>query len=112
MSYSVIPTPRFKKEAKRLLKRFGSLQNELRELEKSLQINPRQGVDLGNNAYKLRLTIKSKGKGKSGGARIITFIVTEDKEVYLLRIYDKSEKESVSDALVKQMIAEIKNRDI
>ena len=62
---------------------------------------------MGNGAYKIRLAIKSKGKGKSGGARIITYVVTDDKEVYLLTIYDKAELDSVDDKTLKKVIAQI-----
>ena len=63
----------------------------------SLDVNPKQGIDLGNNCYKIRLAIKSKGKGKSGGARVITNIVVDETTLYLLSIYDKADKENVSD---------------
>jgi mRNA-degrading endonuclease RelE of RelBE toxin-antitoxin system len=86
MSYNVISTTRFIKEAKKLLKRYTSLKSELISLNTTLQNNPNMGVPLGNNTYKIRLAIKSKGKGKSGGARIITYSVTADREIYLLTI--------------------------
>jgi mRNA-degrading endonuclease RelE of RelBE toxin-antitoxin system len=54
--------------------------------------------------YKIRLAIKSKGKGKSGGARVIPYVMTDDKEVYLLTIYDKSEFGSVNDKTIKAII--------
>jgi hypothetical protein len=60
---------------------------------KALKKNPEQGTNLGNNCFKIRLSVASKGKGKSGGARVITNIVISDDTVYLLTIYDKSEKE-------------------
>jgi hypothetical protein len=50
------------------------------------------GTPLGSNCYKIRLAIKSKGKGKSGGARVITYVITEKEEVILLAIYDKQVK--------------------
>jgi hypothetical protein len=57
----------------------------------------RQGVDMGHNCYKIRIAIASKGKGKSGGARIITNLLVSNAIVYLLTIYDKSDKESLTD---------------
>jgi len=62
-----------------------------------LEENPIQGTSLGRNCYKIRLSIASKGKGKSGGARVITNIVIADETVYLLSIYDKSDKENLTD---------------
>ena len=71
MSYRVILTPRFKRQAKKLLKKYASLPTELQLFEPDLMDNPRQGQSLGQNAYKVRVAVKSKGKGKSGGLRVI-----------------------------------------
>ena len=107
MSFSVIPTDKFKKEAKRLIKKFPSLKQELAHLGSILEKEPETGTLLGNDTYKIRLAIKSKGKGKSGGARVITYVVTDNREVYLLTIYDKSEFENVDDKTIKTIIATI-----
>ena len=107
MSYSVIPTPFFRKQAKRLSKKYRSLKQELEELAYSLTDNPVQGKYLGNNIYKIRLAVKSKGKGKSGGMRIITYLLTEDMELYLLTIYDKSDLDSIDDKTLQQLIEDI-----
>ena len=104
MKFSVIPSDKFKKEAKRLIKKFPSLKQELMELNNSLETQPELGIPLGNNTFKIRIAIKSKGKGKSGGARVITFLVTENKEVYLLTIFDKSEFDNLDDRLLKSII--------
>jgi mRNA-degrading endonuclease RelE of RelBE toxin-antitoxin system len=104
MNFSVIPSEKFKREAKRLIKKFPSLKQELTNLNTILIRQPEAGTALGNNTYKIRLAIKSKGKGKSGGARLITYIITEDKEVYLLTIYDKSEFENVDDKTIRSII--------
>lgn len=74
MSYNIVPIDNFKKEAKRLIKKYASLKNELLELNEQLEQNPTFGTSLGNDIYKIRLGIISKGKGKSGGARIISFV--------------------------------------
>jgi mRNA-degrading endonuclease RelE of RelBE toxin-antitoxin system len=107
MTYKVIPTPRFKRQAKALLKKYHSLAAELRVFEQELIVNPTQGKSLGYNAYKTRLAVKSKGKGKRGGLRVITYLITEENEIYLLTIYDKSEIDSVDDKTLKEMIKEI-----
>ena len=73
MSYNIVPIDNFKKEVKRLIKKYASLKNELLELNEQLEENPTLGTSLGNDIYKIRLAIISKGKGKSGGARIISF---------------------------------------
>lgn len=91
MSFDVIPTPNFKKLFKKLSKKYPSIKNDLRELVTILREKPDSGTLLGHNIYKIRMAISSKGKGKSAGARIITYLITEDKEVYLVHIYDKSQ---------------------
>lgn len=70
----------------------------------TLTNQPETGTPFGNDTYKIRLAIKSKSKGKSGGARVITYVVTKHKEVYLLTVYDKSEFESVDDKTIKNII--------
>ena len=107
--FDVIPTPRFLRQVKKLKKKYKSLVSELIELEDSLSENPSQGTDLGNNTYKVRLAIESKNSGKSGGARVITYVVTEQKEVYLVSIYDKSEISTIKDSDIKKLVKEVGN---
>ncbi|MCW3124808.1 MAG: Toxin-antitoxin system, toxin component, RelE family [Bacteroidetes bacterium] len=103
MSYSVSSIPLFDKQAKRLSKKYPSLAGDLKHLIKTLQKDPTQGTSLGSNFYKIRLAISSKGKGKSGGARIITYVKVEATTVYLASIYDKSEQATVTDKELRQI---------
>jgi len=96
MSYEIISIPKFEKELKRLSKKYPSLKTEFIHLVNSLKEKPDEGEALGKECYKIRLSIASKGKGKSGGARIITCLQVTGKIVYLLTIYDKSEKENIT----------------
>ncbi len=77
-------------------KKYPSLKKELAELFEHLANHPDQGKALGNNFYKIRLAIHSEGKGKSGGARIITYVRIIHSEVYITSIYDKSEKSNIT----------------
>jgi mRNA-degrading endonuclease RelE of RelBE toxin-antitoxin system len=95
MSYKVKTTPKFEKELKRLAKKYPSLKIEYPELVRGLKENPEQGTFLGNYCYKIRLAVASKGKGKSGGARVITYLQISETVIYLLTIYDKNEQESI-----------------
>ena len=104
MSYKVDTIAPFRKEAKKLIKKYPSLKNELAELGSQLSIDPAGGTALGNNCYKIRLAIASKGKGKSGGARVFTHFYVTDNTVFLLSIYDKSVQDSISDSEIKALL--------
>jgi mRNA-degrading endonuclease RelE of RelBE toxin-antitoxin system len=106
MSCKVELSENFKKEAKRLSKKYSSLKYELEILFNQLESNPIMGIDLGNNVYKIRLAISSKNKGKSGGARIISYYHLENA-VILLSIYNKGEKDSISNQEIQNFIDEI-----
>jgi len=97
MSYRVLPIPPFDRQLKRLSKKYPSLKEEFFKLIESLEQSPEQGTHLGNKCFKIRLSVASKRKGKSGGARVITNIVISDETVYLIAIYDKSEKDNLSE---------------
>ena len=104
MSYSIIATNRFEKELKRLSKKFPSIKNDFAELIDNILEDPESGTFIGNNCYKIRLAIGSKRKGKSGGARVITYLYIETETVYLLTIYDKGEKAELKANELKEMI--------
>ncbi|MGZ3757313.1 MAG: type II toxin-antitoxin system RelE/ParE family toxin [Mucilaginibacter sp.] len=97
MSFKVLNTERFARELKRLVKKYPSLKSEFIALVSALEKDPVLGVSIGNGFYKIRIKIASKGKGKSGGARVITYLKIIDKTVTLATIYDKSEKEDIPD---------------
>jgi mRNA-degrading endonuclease RelE of RelBE toxin-antitoxin system len=104
MSYEVRTIPNFEKSLKRLVKKFPSLKAEFIALVDSLEENPEQGTPIGNSCYKIRVSIKSKGKGKSGGARVIIHVVITNKIVFLLDIYDKSDQANISDKELAQLL--------
>lgn len=112
MSYSVKTIPQFEKSIKKLAKKYPSLKDEFIRMVKSLEENPEQGIPLGNQCYKIRIAIKSKSKGKSGGARVLTNIVIDNKIVYLLTIYDKSDKESLTDKELKELLENVNKESI
>lgn len=104
MSYNIKTIAVFEKQAKKLVKKYASLQNELLQLIQELKENPEKGTSLGKGCYKIRISIKAKGKGKRGGARVITHIVIDNKMVYLLSIYDKSEQETLSQKELEELL--------
>nr|WP_295922490.1 type II toxin-antitoxin system RelE/ParE family toxin [uncultured Dyadobacter sp.] len=99
--------PQFKKEFKRLSRKYASLEADIKELVENLLVKPDFGTPLGGNVFKIRWPVKSKGKGKSGGVRVITYFLAEDGKLYLLSIYDKSEQESITSKQIRLLIETI-----
>ena len=97
----------FKRNAKRLSKKYPSLAADLRALQAQLLENPTMGESLGDNQYKVRLKITSKGRSKSGGGRVITYIKWSDDDIWFLMMYDKGEIESVNDAFLDDLVKSI-----
>jgi len=104
MNFEVVYTDNFERELKRLAKKYPSIKNDLESLIDDLEENPSQGTSIGRDCYKIRLAIASKGKGKSGGARVITHVYVAGKLVYLLSIYDKSDKENISNKEIEALL--------
>lgn len=110
MNFDIIPTPDFERSFKALAKRHRSLKDDLLEFSRSLRENPFQGVELSPGIRKIRMAIASKGKGKSGGARVITYtIIAAEMEgrVYLMKIYDKSDFSAVDVSVLKKIAGEL-----
>lgn len=114
MPSNVILTDAFRREAKKLAKKYRSLGQDLAALVAELEEAPYSGDRLGPNTYKLRLAIRSRGRGKSGGARVISYVaisieenVAEDAiDVALIALYDKSKFATVPASVVDQRIAD------
>lgn len=104
MSFEVLAIPPFNRQLKRLAKKYPSIGEDIAELGKQLAEEPTTGAALGNDCFKIRLAIKSKAKGKSSGARVITCVRVTKESVYLLTIYDKSEQENLSDKELKSLL--------
>lgn len=104
MSYNVLSIPPFDKQLKRLAKKYPSLISDFSNLLDSLEAKPEQGMAIGNGCYKTRMAIRSKGKGKSGGARVITHLHVAGNTVFLLSIYDKADRENISNAELKKLL--------
>lgn len=104
MSYKIELTDNFKKEAKKLIKKYPSLRTEIAELGELLLENPTLGTPLGDDIYKIRLAIASKNKGKSGGARVISFVKIINETVFLISIYSKGDIDNLSDKEIKELI--------
>lgn len=118
MEYSFVPTPSFKKSLKELSKRYASIKEDVERLEKEIAANPQLGTPLGGGFRKIRMEIKSKNKGKRGGARVISYeldvVLVDDKEtqrILMVNIYDKSERSTLKDFQYKPIVDEyLKNQ--
>ena len=97
MSFDIIATEPFEKKLKKLSKKYKSLSSDLFQLFEELSNNPQMGTPLGKDCFKIRVAISSKGKGKSAGARIITYVKIVQSSIYLMDIYDKSDHATISD---------------
>ena len=109
MNYSIITSSYFDVAAKKLAKKYPSFKEDLVNFGKSLLENPKQGAELASGIRKIRMAIKAKGKGKSGGARVITynFITQEmDGKIVLLLIYDKEDASTAKVNVLKEIIKE------
>ena len=99
MNCEIIATPLFLRNIKRLSKKYLSLRKDYGLFLSELKANPQMGIDLGGGLHKIRMRISDKNKGKSGGARVITFTVmvaSEESRLYLVYVYDKSERENMT----------------
>ena len=104
MNYKILRSNNFSKQFKKLSKKYQSLLFGYESFLEFLNLNPQQGALLGNNCYKVRMKITSKQQGKSGSARIITYVVIKESTITLLDIYDKSEKDSITDKELQVLI--------
>ena len=118
MNVKIVASRNFRNESKKLLKKYVSLKKEFTELNKKLQKNPYLGDPIGKKCFKIRLAVKSKGKGKSGGLRVITYVVFKIRKiadelikVNLISTYDKSEFETISNKDLIRLIKEVEEEE-
>ena len=104
----------FERGAKALRKKYPSFESDYDTFLNELEKNPFSGESLGKHTYKNRMAIASKGKGKSGGARVITYNLQKQTDdeilITLMSIYDKSDLENVSDAYLRSLVQEIESK--
>lgn len=110
MDYNITAIPDFKKQLKALSKRHSSIVSDLQHLIADLKENPFIGVEIAPGLRKIRMAISSKGRGKSGGARVITYTIVmseSEGELYLVALYDKADHSTVDVALLRRLIADL-----
>jgi len=107
MKVTIETSKSFDKEVKRFSKHYASFLSDLKKLSAAIRANPQLGTDLGGGIRKIRMQISSKGKGKSGGARVISvsvYAAVDAATVNLLYIYDKAERESISRKEIEELM--------
>jgi len=110
----VYRTSIFEADFKHFVKKFVTLPSEIKQLEEALIKQPNIGSPLGGGVYKVRMACESKGKGKSGGFRVITYLVEEREDgtdIYLITMYDKSEEDSIKSFQLKKIVHKIFQHD-
>jgi mRNA-degrading endonuclease RelE of RelBE toxin-antitoxin system len=108
--YKVITTKKFRDEATALKRKYPNIKQDFLELAEILKEDPITGhTNLGKDCYKIRMQISDKGKGQSGGARLIINVVIKNSEVYILSVYDKGGKETVTDGELIKLLSRKKN---
>lgn len=95
MNYRIKISPNFDRGIKKIAKKHKGIKSDLAKLIEDLEGNPTMGTDLGQNFYKIRISISGTNKGKSGGARVITYVILDEETVLLSEIYLKSEVDTV-----------------
>lgn len=115
MNYKFDVSPEFQKDFKALYKKYKSLKQDFENLIQEIKENNNLGVSLGNGFKKIRLSITSKNKGKSGGARVITHEVVinvenqeDTKSILFVSIYDKSEYDTVDINIIKNIMEDFR----
>jgi mRNA-degrading endonuclease RelE of RelBE toxin-antitoxin system len=114
-NYTVLTTPNFDHEIKKLKKRYPKIVDDYEEFLDEIEINGDSGEDIpgvikdGNKVFKKRMKNTSANKGLSGGFRIIEYLVTDKNTVYLLDIYSKSDQENISKKKITRLIRENKH---
>ena len=93
-----------------MAKRHCSLKSDFTSLLASLSDNPAQGIELFAGVRKIRMAISSKGRGKSGGARIIFTCCIRKDTLHLLFIYDKQDMDNVEDDFIRDILAQLLNQ--
>ena len=105
MNLTIITLNNFNKEIKKLYKKYKNISQDLKELQTTLQNNPKAGIELSNHCYKIRLANSSIPTGKSAGFRVIYYYLDNQNNIYLMSIYSKTELANISDDKIIQILS-------
>ena len=97
MNYNLVSLPEFAIQLKKLAKKYKKIKIDLRNLTEELEEDPKLGIALHHNCYKIRVANSSVPTGKSGGFRVIYYFLDSEHNIYLMSIYSKTQKDSISE---------------
>jgi len=106
MNLKIISLDSFKKDAKKLYKKYKKLPLDLKTLNDILEENPKVGIELSSDLYKIRLENSSSKVGKSGGFRVIYYYIDENENLYLLKMYSKTETPNIKEEVLVKILKE------
>ncbi len=109
MSFSIHPVDGFKKDFKKLAKKYKKIEDDVRKVVLQLRENPKVGIALQFNCYKIRVVNSSVPTGQSGGFRVVYYFLDDDNNIYLMNIYSKTQKENISET---ELLALLKLNDL
>ena len=107
MNVQIYTEKEFERQLRKLAKKYRSIIKDYGTFLGELERNPYQGNSLSEGVRKVRMAIASKGKGKSGGARVITYNLYQEGDtiiIDLLTIYDKGEISNITDDFIKYLL--------
>jgi len=107
MNYKIKLSEEFLKNIKTLAKKYRNIKNDIKSISDELSENPFLGVEIGTNTYKVRVKNSDNNKGKSGGYRVITYVVDEENNIFLVTIYSKSEQNNILNMDLKELIRKL-----
>ena len=104
MNLKIVSLENFSKDVKKLFKKYKNISKDLKKLQDTLLKDPKSGIELGENLYKIRLSNSSIPTGKSGGFRVVYYYIDQQENIYLLTIYSKRELENISDERLAEIL--------
>ena len=104
MNYNIVVLPEFASQLKKLAKKYKKIKTDLQDLTKELKENPEAGIALHHSCYKIRVANSSIPTGKSGGFRVIYYFLDTHQNIYLMSIYSKTQKDTISESELVEIL--------
>ncbi|CAA6804816.1 MAG: RelE toxin of RelE / RelB toxin-antitoxin system [uncultured Campylobacterales bacterium] len=108
MSYEVLVVDEFKRNVKKLFKKYKFIKQDLLPLVSSLEKDAFIGTHLGSNIYKTRVKNSDLG-GKSGGYRVVYYTHLPKNRIYLLTVFSKTQKANINVKELQPILKKIKD---